>query len=622
MKRSPTVYLSLGFALLIAIVALVATFTIEMERNAAEQANLFRASARIGLLFSALQDAEIGQRGFLIARDEKYLKPYHDAVDNLPDRTKAVEDALADRADQLQDFNAIKALIPQKLANLKEGLDLATAGNNAEVAAQIKEGLGVAVMDQIRVIVARMRDRQAAALADAGAAVQAASTRLLIGVVAAAALAVVLAWLAFAEKRRQRLIIERHALDLEGHSRVLELTNQKLTSEIESRRAAEDQMRQMQKIEAIGQLTGGLAHDFNNMLAVILSALGLAERRLKSGDTQITKYLEAASEAGNRAANLTKRLLAFARQQPLAPETVDVNKMVSDMSELLRRTLGEAIQLETVLAGGLWRIHVDANQLENSIINLAVNARDAMPDGGRITIETSNSHLDEEYAAQNPGTAAGQYVLVAVTDTGAGMSPEVVAKAFDPFFTTKGVGKGTGLGLSQVYGFVKQSNGHIKIYSEVGQGTAVKLYLPRYFAADATRTRTSEAKAKLPVGKPSEVILLVEDEDRVRALSHDALREIGYQVIVAESAKMALELLPRHPETVLLFTDIVMPEMSGRALADAALKMRPDLKVLYTTGFTRNAVVHNGILDPGVNFLAKPFTIEQLAAKVRTAIDG
>ncbi len=622
MKRSPTVYLSLGFALLLAIVALVATFTIEMERNAAEQANLFRASARIGLLFSALQDAEIGQRGFLIARDERYLKPYHDAVDNLPDRVKGVEDALAGRPDQQQDFSAIKALIPQKLANLKEGLDLATAGNNAEVAAQIKEGLGVAVMDQIRVIVARMRDRQAAALADAGAAVQSASTRLLIGVVAAAALAILLAWLAFAEKRRQRLIVERHALDLEGHSRVLELTNQKLTSEIESRRAAEDQMRQMQKIEAIGQLTGGLAHDFNNMLAVILSALGLAERRLKSGDTQITKYLEAASEAGNRAANLTKRLLAFARQQPLAPETVDVNKMVSDMSELLRRTLGEAIQLETVLAGGLWRIHVDANQLENSIINLAVNARDAMPDGGRITIETSNSHLDEEYASQNPGTAAGQYVLVAVTDTGVGMSPEVVAKAFDPFFTTKGVGKGTGLGLSQVYGFVKQSNGHIKIYSEVGQGTAVKLYLPRYFAGDATKTRTGEAKAKLPVGKPSEVILLVEDEDRVRALSHDALREIGYQVIVAESAKMALELLPRHPETVLLFTDIVMPEMSGRALAEAALNMRPDLKVLYTTGFTRNAVVHNGILDPGVNFLAKPFTIEQLAAKVRAAIDG
>jgi CheY-like chemotaxis protein len=298
--------------------------------------------------------------------------------------------------------------------------------------------------------------------------------------------------------------------------------------------------------------------------------------------------------------------------------------MVSDMSEILRRTLGETIQLETVLAGGLWRVNADASQLENSILNLAVNSRDAMPEGGKITIETANAHLDELYAAQNVSAKAGQYVMVAVTDTGTGMSPEVAARAFDPFFTTKAVGKGTGLGLSQVYGFVKQSDGHIKIYSEPGHGTTIKLYMPRHFTGADAAILGKPAKIRLDAlsGDPSQLILLVEDEERVRALSVDALQEIGYTVVSASSAKAALMLLDEHPDVVLLFTDIVMPDMNGRLLAEAVHKTRPGLKVLYTTGFTKNAVVHNGVLDPGVDFIAKPFTIEELAAKVRSVLDA
>jgi CheY-like chemotaxis protein len=374
----------------------------------------------------------------------------------------------------------------------------------------------------------------------------------------------------------------------------------------------------------VGQLTGGIAHDFNNMLAVIISAINLAERRMAAGVTDIRQFLDAASDAARRAADLTRRLLAFSRQQPLAPQVLDVNRVVAGMSELLHRTLGETIRLETVLAGGLWRVNVDPSQIENSILNLAVNARDAMPEGGRITIETANAHLDDAYARANPVAEAGQYVMIAVTDSGTGMSPEVVAKAFDPFFTTKGAGKGTGLGLSQVHGFVRQSGGHIKIYSEPGQGTTVKIYLPRSHAAEDKLQAPPPlaAREERPAGRPQELVLVVEDEERVRTLTAASLTELGYSVIVADSAATALLLLEKHEDVALLFTDIVMPEMNGRRLAELAAERRPGIKVLFTTGFTRNAVVHNGILDPGVNFLPKPFTLDQLARKVRSVIDG
>ena len=384
--------------------------------------------------------------------------------------------------------------------------------------------------------------------------------------------------------------------------------------------AAEAALRQAQKMEAVGQLTGGIAHDFNNMLAVVLGSLDLLGRRLPADD-RARRYVDAATDGARRAATLTQRLLAFSRQQPLQPEPIDANRLVAGMSDLLRGSLGGGIQLETVLAGGLWLVNADPNQLENVILNLGINARDAMDGNGKVTIETHNCHLDDRYVAAEIGVAAGQYVLIAVTDAGAGMSPEVVAKAFDPFFTTKGVGKGTGLGLSQVYGFVKQSGGHVKIYSETGVGTTVKLYLPRHAVDGAVAVA---AVAALPPvgGDAREVILVVEDEPQVRAISVEALRDLGYSVLEADSATVALQLLAARSDIVLLFTDIVMPEVNGARLAEAARALRPGLKVLFTTGYTRNAVVHNGVVDAGVALIGKPFTVDALAAKVRNVLDG
>ncbi len=396
-------------------------------------------------------------------------------------------------------------------------------------------------------------------------------------------------------------------------------TNAQLRTQIVERERAEEALRQAQKMEAIGQLTGGIAHDFNNMLAIIIGSLSLLKRRVARGERDLDRYADAALEGANRAATLTQRLLAFARRQPLNPQPVDLNRLVAGLSEMLRRTLGETIQIETVLAGGAWRTKADAHQLENAILNLGVNSRDAMPNGGRLTIETANVDLDDRYAAAHTDVRPGQYAMIAVSDTGAGMKPETVERAFEPFFTTKTVGKGTGLGLSQVYGFVRQSGGHVKIYSEVGQGTSIKIYLPRLIGEH-------EAEAVVPtMGPPSSgegvTILVVEDEAGVRKLAIDALTELGYRPLEADGAAAALRLIPRHPEIRLMFTDIVMPEVDGRRLADQALKLRPKLKVLFTTGYTRNAVVHHGVVDPGVHLLGKPYSLDQLAAKIRAVLD-
>lgn len=405
---------------------------------------------------------------------------------------------------------------------------------------------------------------------------------------------------------------------------VLTRSREELTQEVEERTAklleAQDQLRQAQKMEAVGQLTGGIAHDFNNMLAVILGSINLLEKRLARGETDVTRYIEAAKDGANRAASLTHRLLAFSRRQPLKPEVIDANRMIAGMSELLARSIGETISVETVLAAGLWKTNADSSQLENAILNLAVNSRDAMPHGGKLTVETANIYLSAEYGHDH-SVAEGQYVLIAVSDTGTGMSEETISKAFDPFFTTKEVGKGSGLGLSQIFGFVRQSNGHVKIYSEQGIGTSVKLYLPRY-EGDTVAVEKEPQATDVGRGSRFESVLVVEDDDRVRAFSTEALRELGYTVTEARSGQDALNLLNDGLRPDLLFTDVVMPGMSGRGLATAVKHLIPAIKVLYTTGYTRNAVVHNGVLDSGTHLLQKPFSLDQLAEKVRKAIDG
>jgi CheY-like chemotaxis protein len=306
----------------------------------------------------------------------------------------------------------------------------------------------------------------------------------------------------------------------------------------------------------------------------------------------------------------------------LAPKPLDLNKLVSGLSDLLARTLGESIRIETVLAGGLWQTLADENQLENALLNLAVNARDAMPDGGKLTIETANAHLDEAYTRQEQEVTPGQYVQLAVTDTGTGMPPEVMAKVFEPFFTTKGTGRGTGLGLSQVYGFIKQSGGHVKLYSEPNQGTTIKMYLPRLLKATADGAVLTEA-GPVPRGHNDEHILVVEDEDSVRVLTVETLEDLGYDVLQAADGPSALALLAREPSVRLLFTDVGLPGgMNGRQLADAALRARPDLKILFTTGYARNAIVHHGRLDPGVELIGKPFAAVDLAHRIRSLLDA
>jgi len=411
--------------------------------------------------------------------------------------------------------------------------------------------------------------------------------------------------------------------ELARRAEQLAAANQALEAQIAQRERAEEALRHSQKMEAIGQLTGGVAHDFNNLLQVILGNLERLGRRLPEAPaTETGRLIAAATRAAGRAATLTQRLLAFSRRQPLTPKSLDLNRLVAGMLELFGRTLGEAIQVDTMLAGGLWRVFADENQLENALVNLAVNARDAMPHGGRLTLETRNVRLDESYALTQEDVRPGDYVLVTVSDTGTGMTKEVLARAFDPFFTTKDIGQGTGLGLSQVYGFVRQSGGHVRIDSTIGQGTTVSLYLPRFFELEKLDTSAAAPQA-LPLGKHHEAILIVEDERDVRSFTRETLQELGYEVREAASGSAALRALEASPDLRLLFTDIGLPGgMNGRQLAEEARRRRPELKVLLTTGYTRDTMVRQGRLDPGVELLIKPFTEADLARKIREVLDG
>lgn len=394
-----------------------------------------------------------------------------------------------------------------------------------------------------------------------------------------------------------------------------------LRAESAQRESAQDALRQAQKMEAVGQLTGGIAHDFNNLLQGITGSLDLLKLRLQLGKLDnIDKLIAGAMNSAQRAAGLTHRLLAFSRRQPLDPRSVQANQLVASMDDLLRRTLGETIQLEMVLGGGLWNTMCDPNQLEAAILNLCINARDAMPHGGRLVIETTNAHLDEAYVSKLQDIEAGQYICISVTDTGEGMNSEVLAKAVDPFFTTKPIGQGTGLGLSMVYGFSRQSQGHLRLYSEVGQGTTVKLFLPRHSGAGATADEGPE-QATLSSDGEGQIVLVVEDEPVVRSLVVEVLQGLGYQTLEAEDGAVALKLLQSRQKIDLLLTDVGLPKMNGRQLADAARQDRPGLKVLFMTGYAENAAISGGFLEPGMEMITKPFPVDKLAARIRQMLE-
>ena len=403
----------------------------------------------------------------------------------------------------------------------------------------------------------------------------------------------------------------------------------KITRDLTERREAQlqlersrEQLFQSQKMEAIGQLTGGLAHDFNNLLTGITGSLELMKARLAQGRIgDLDRYITAAQGAASRAAALTHRLLAFARRQPLDPKPTSPNRLIADMEELVRRTVGPEIVVETVLSIGLWPTLCDPNQLENAILNLCINARDAMPNGGRLTIETANTWLDERGAGERD-MQPGQYVAICVTDTGTGMLPEVIARAFDPFFTTKPLGQGTGLGLSMIYGFAKQSGGQVRIYSEEGAGTTMRIYLPRHRGEvdeEVIPPRLSDA----PRAQAGETVLIVDDEPTVRMLVTEVLDELGYAAIEAADGTSGLKVLQSDVRIDLLITDVGLPKgMNGRQMADAAREARPTLKVLFITGYAENAAVGDGHLEPGMYLLTKPFAMEMLASRIKTIITG
>jgi PAS domain S-box-containing protein len=403
----------------------------------------------------------------------------------------------------------------------------------------------------------------------------------------------------------------------------------KVTRDLTERRDAQLELErsqealfQSQKMEAVGQLTGGLAHDFNNLLTGITGSLDLLKIRLAQGRiNELERYITAAQGAAARAATLTHRLLAFARRQTLQPTVVNVNSLVSSMEELIRRTIGPNLHMETVLAAGLWNCVCDHNQLENAILNLCINARDAMPKGGTLTLETANTWVDDS-GAKERDMERGQYVAICVTDTGGGMSAETVAKAFDPFFTTKPIGQGTGLGLSMVYGFAKQSNGQARIYSELGQGTTVKIYLPRHVGKSHDKELDAQT-AELPRTGEGETVLIVDDEPTIRMLIGDTLSELGYRAIEVADGASGLKILESDVNIDLLITDVGLPGgMNGKEMADLARTKRPKLKVLFITGYAENAAITNGHLEPRMEVMSKPFSMDKLAARIRSIIES
>ena len=423
--------------------------------------------------------------------------------------------------------------------------------------------------------------------------------------------------------RRRQYEARDRLIDLSQSELRLQSTLETLEQQVEERtaqlRSNEEALRQSQKMEAVGQLTGGIAHDFNNMLTGIIGSLELLRRRLARGRLDdLDSLIDLGVTSANRAAGLTHRLLAFSRRQSLDSKPVEINQLVTSMGELLQRSLNESIVLDMQLSGQLWTAEADPNQLESALLNLALNARDAMPDGGRLVVETRNRHLDNVFTAAYGTLTPGDYVELSVSDTGCGMPENVISRAFDPFFTTKPIGQGTGLGLSMIYGFARQSHGHVTLHSEVGKGTTVSLFLPRCVGevtADAPLDSTLP-----PFANAGETVLIVEDDPAVRVLVSQVLSELGYAFVEAADADSALPIIESSQRIDLLISDVGLPGMNGRQLAEIGRQIRPDLKVLFITGYAEHAAVRGGFLDPGMQLITKPFTFDLLTAKVREMI--
>ncbi|RDS79663.1 response regulator [Dyella monticola] len=590
-----------GFVLLLiaGVLAILAAFNSAHAFDLASQS--LRARHDIDQLFGEIKDAETGQRGYLLTGKSDYLAPYHEARNEL-DQTRSALRTLVWAAAQRRLVNQLDTAIDQKMAELEHTIQLYDTSGPASALAIVNDDRGLTLMGQIRTLTRQLdneqSDQQQARLHQFRLQQQV----LLGAIIAATLVAFVLALLVLRQGERQQT--------------ELALKNAALREQMHQQAGTEAQLRHVQKMDTLGQLTGGIAHDFNNMLAVIVGNLEIAQLRLERGSGDVEKFMQNALLGAGKASGLTKRLLAFSRRQALRPIAVDVNACVHEMSAILARTLGENIAIRLSLDDALWPAYVDRPQLESTLLNLAVNSRDAMESGGQLTILTANANFDEHPCDQNEDTLSGDYVMMAVSDTGHGMTPEVMQRAFEPFFTTKAVGRGTGLGLSQIHGFVLQSNGHIKIDSTPGLGTTIRLYLPR-----APRLSARNEQHQTQVSALPHVVLVVEDDPDVRELAKGALEELGYTALLADGAEAAEALLSEHPEISILLTDVVMPGPSGVSLAREMTRRYPELRALLMSGYPRDIVDRAQPHDDRTRLLAKPFTMRDLAEALRAALN-
>ena len=611
--------MAVGFGLVV-VAAIAVALMFARSREADKLVDhTFEVQSTAQTLLSQVQAAENGQRGFLITGDDASLKRFDGALARVPELLASLRQLTADNPHQQARLDRLEPLVKARFDRIQSSIDLAKEGDRDAAFDVVKAGEGKTLMDDIVAELSAFvkAERDLLAMRQSRSAEIRLWLSLLTGMalVAATLLAVLLA------------IATRQAV-----SGLLERTRE-LEEESKLRREAEATLMQAQKMEAVGQLSGGIAHDFNNLLTIIIGNLDAMKRQLamlaglepaREIAGKLSKSLDAALRGAQSSAQLTHRLLAFSRRQALEPQRLDLNRLVSGMLEMFRRTLGSDISIETVLGAGLWPTFADGHQLENVLLNLALNAKAAMPDGGCLTIETANTYLDDAYVRRFGDIKAGQYAVLCVTDTGTGIAKDILDKVFEPFFTTKPPGEGSGLGLAMVHGFVKQSGGHVRIYSEEGRGTTVKIYLPRLIGEEvgAVPAGKAEGKQAIPRAKPGEMILLVEDSEGVREYARDILLELGYGVIDAANVQEALRAVAKKPQISLLFTDVVLGESNGRVLADKVRQIYPNLPVLFTTGYTRNAIVHQGRLDPDVQLLNKPFTQQDLARKLRELLDG